>query len=132
MSIPYRKKILMDKTPISMAESFYTTMGQKNVGALEKYLHSDIELITPLSKLQGKTAYFEAVKNFVSFFEALTIRAKFANENQAMLVIDLDCPEPVGNLPTASLLTFQEGLISKIEIFHDTSPFQKVKNDLLA
>jgi len=42
-----------------------------------------------------------------------------------MLVYDLDFPAPVGKLPTAGLITFQDGLIAKIELFCDGRPFEK-------
>jgi len=128
----YLKEMQMNQTNASLAETFYATMREKNIGALEKYVHPNIELITPLGQQQGKAAYLEALKNFTAFFDKLTIRTKFAERDQALIVIDLECPAPIGKLPTASLMTFQDGLISRIEIFHDTAPFHKVKNDILA
>lgn len=122
----------MNKNNVAIAQTFYTAFGEKNVGAMEKYLHPDVHLITPLSKLQGKEAYLEAVKNFMAFFKALSIRATFGEGDQALIVYDLECLSPIGKVPSAALMTFQEGLITRNELFHDTSLFNKIKDELLA
>jgi hypothetical protein len=113
----------MNQNIMAIAETFYITMAEKNLVALEKYVHTDIQFSAPLAKLQGKEAYFEAVKSFSAFFKILTIRAKFSEGDQAMVVYDLDCPAPIGRLPSAALMTFQTKLIIKIELFYDARPF---------
>lgn len=116
----------------AMAQKFYEAFGDKNLEAMEKYLHPDVQLITPISRVEGKEAYLEAVKNFMVFFDALTLRATFAEGDQALIVYDLDCPEPIGKVPAAALMTFQGGLITRNELFHDTAPWNKLKDELLA
>jgi len=81
--------------------------------------------IRPLAKMTGKEAVIEAIKKFASFFKTLTIRAKFGFGDQAMVVYDSDFPEPIGNLSSVALMTFYEGLITKIELFFDARPFEK-------
>ena len=122
----------MNQNNVAIAKAFYTAFGEKNVWVMEKYLHPNVQLITPLAKLEGKEAYLEAAKNFTSFFNALTLRAKFGEGDQALVVYDLECPLPVGQVSGAALMTFQEGLIIRNELFHDTSPFNKIKDELLA
>jgi hypothetical protein len=123
---------MMNQNNVAIAKAFYTAFGEKNVADMEKYLHPDIQLITPLSKLQGKEAYLEAAKNFMAFFNVLTIRATLGEGNQAVVVYDLNCPGSIGKVPAAALITFQEGLITRNELFHDTSPWNKIKDELLA
>ncbi|MBP7074342.1 MAG: nuclear transport factor 2 family protein [Rhabdochlamydiaceae bacterium] len=107
---------------IAIAEAYYTAWGEKDVSRMEKFLHPDAQLITPLEKnmVLGKESILEKLKKSATLFNALTIRAKFASGDQTMLVIDLDFPVPAGILRTASLMTFQEGLITRIELFFDT------------
>ena len=50
-----------------IAQSYYVAMGNKNAQDLEKYLHPDIQLITPLAEISGKERVFDATKNFFSF-----------------------------------------------------------------
>ncbi|MBS0271792.1 MAG: nuclear transport factor 2 family protein [Proteobacteria bacterium] len=115
----------MSQTRAAIAQAFYTAMSEKNVKAMEKYLHPDIQFIAPLAKVKGKENYFQALKNFTSFFETLTIRATFGEGDKAMVVYDVDCPAPVGKCPTAALMTFHNELITKIELFYDGRPFEK-------
>ena len=115
----------MNQNNVAIAQTFYTAMGEKNIEAMEKYVHSDIQFIAPLAKLQGKEVYLEALKGFTAFFKTLTMRAKFGEGDQAVVVYDVDCPAPVGKVPSVALLTFQEGLITRIELFYDARSFNK-------
>ena len=115
----------MTQNNLAIAETFYTAMSEKNVGIMEKYVHPDVQFSAPLAKLQGKDAYLEALKGFIAFFKTLTVRAKFAGGDQAMVVYDLDCPAPVGKFPSAALMTIEKGLITNIELFYDAWPFEK-------
>lgn len=116
----------------AIAKAYYTAMSEKNIKVMEKYLHPDVELISPLSQLRGKEAYLEALKGFTSFFETLTIRAVFGEGDQAVVICDVECPPSIGILPTAILMTLRDELITRLELFHDTAPLHKAKNDLLA
>ena len=115
----------MNHNNVALAEAFYTAMGEKNVGTMEKYVHPDIQFTAPLAKLQGKEAYLEALKGFATFFKTLTTRATFGEGDQAVVVYDVDCPAPVGKLPSVALLTFQEGLIIRVELFYDARSFDQ-------
>lgn len=106
---------------VAIAEAYYTAWGEKDVSKMEKFLHPEAQLITPLEEMAviGKEAILEKLKKGAAFFNALTIRSKFGAGDQTMLVIDVDFPAPAGNLRSASLMTFQEGLITRIELFFD-------------
>jgi hypothetical protein len=122
------KEINMNKNNAAIAEAYYTGMGEKNISVIEKYLHSDVQFVTPLGSTQGKEALLEAARKFTSFFKSLKIRAKFGSEDQAMIVYDVEFPAPVGKTPTAALMTFREGLISKIELIYDARPLEAKKD----
>jgi ketosteroid isomerase-like protein len=117
---------------MAIAQTFYTAFGEKNLEIIEKYLHPDVQLITPLSTLQGKEDYLEAVKGFMAFFKTLSIRATFVEGDQAVVVYDLDCPGDIGKTSAVALMTIQEGLIIRNELFHDTSPYAKIMDKLSA
>ncbi len=113
----------MSKNNMSLAEAYYTAVAERDFAEVEKYLHPDVQFIAPLAKMKGKEAVMEATKQFASFFKSLKIRAKLDAGDQAVIVYDLECP--VGDLSAAVLLTFQEGLVSKLELFYDARPFEK-------
>ena len=122
----------MNKSNLSIAEAYYTSVGEKNIEALEKYLHPDVQFIGPLETMMGKKAVLEATKNFVAVIKALKIRAKFSSDEQTMVVYDADFPAPIGNVRGASLMTFQKGLVTKIELFYDSHLVAQVKDEIFS
>lgn len=101
--------------------AYYTALGEKNIEKVRQYLHSDIQFTDPQEKVIGKEAVLKAAQGFTEIFKTLTIRAQFGSEDQAMVVYEVEIPGLSKKLQAASLLSFQEGLISKIELFYDTN-----------
>ena len=113
----------------SIAVAYYTALGEKNIEEVKKFLHSDIQFTDPQEKVIGREAVLKAAKGFMSIFKTLTIRTKFGSEDQAVIVYEVVIPSFDKNLTAASLLSFQEGLISKIELIYDTRCFMEKKED---
>lgn len=116
----------MNSSNLSIAEAYYAAMAAKNVSSIEKYLHPDVKLIAPLADAIGKNAVLEVITKVMSIFNTLTIRAKFSSGDQAMLAYDVNFPAPIGNVSSAVLMTFQDKLILKIELFYDARQIEKV------
>jgi hypothetical protein len=119
-----QKELIMDTTSATIAKTYYTAVSKKNIENVEKYLHPNIQFISPLAELTGKEAFIEATKKYIAFFNTLKIRTVCGSTDQAMVVYDVDLPS-LGKLPTAVLMTFQEELITKIELFFDARRFEK-------
>lgn len=115
----------MSEKNVVSAVAYYQAMNNKDHSVIEKYLHPEVRLISPMADITGKDAVFNTVKNFLAAFNKLTIRAQCGNGDQVMLAYDLDCPAPIGLFRGAVLLTFQKGLIIRYELFFDASPFEK-------
>lgn len=113
------------KNMAELAEEYYRVVGEKNTAGINKYLHQDVEFYSPLATLKGKQAVIEATSNFMAAIQSLTIRAKFGGKDQAMIVYDSDIPGLAKAFPGASLLSFRDGLIVRIELFFDGSRFLK-------
>ena len=122
----------MSEKNVDAAGAYYQAMGNKDLATLEKYLHPEVRLIGPLAELTGKDAVLNSVKHFFPIFDKLTVRAQCGNGDQVMLAYDLDCPAPIGLFRGAVLLTFQEGLITRYELFYDARPFEKKKDEIFA
>ncbi len=105
------------------ADEYYTLVGEKNAEGIKKYFDPEVQFQSPLATLKGKDAVIEATCNFMHSFKSLKIRAKFGAGDQAMIVYDTDIPGIAKSFPGASLLTFRDGLIIKIELFFDASRF---------
>ena len=102
------------------AVAYYTALGNKDIEAVKECLHPEVQFTDPKEKVIGREAVLKAAKGFTAIFKTLTIRAKFGSEDQAMIVYDVDIPAMGKNLHAASLLSFREGLISKIELIYDS------------
>lgn len=122
----------MSQTNVEIAESYYRAMEEKNMVQLEKYLHPDVTFIGPLAEVKGKEAVFEAAKGFSSFLKKMTVRAKFGSDTQAMLAYDMECPEPIGTFRAATLMTLDNGLITKLELFYDARLFERKKEEIFS
>jgi hypothetical protein len=117
---------------IASAVAYYQAMSNKDLSIVESYLHPEVRLIGPMAEITGKDAVLNSVKHFLALFNKLTIRARCGDGDQVMLAYDLDCPAPIGLFRGAVLLTFQEGLIMRYELFYDARPFEKKKDEIFA
>jgi SnoaL-like domain len=115
-----KEEMMMTDTK-AIGVAYYTALGEKNIEAVKKYLHPDIQFNDPVEKVMGREAVLKAAQGFTGIFKNLTIRAKFGSEDQAMIVYEIEIPGLAKNLHAASLLNFRDGLISKIELFYDSS-----------
>lgn len=109
---------MTNKKEIGVA--YYTALGEKNIEKVKEYLHPDIQFTDPQETHMGREAVLKAAKGFSGIFKTLTIREQFRSETKSMIVYEVEIPGLVKKLQAASLLSFQDGLISKIELFYDS------------
>ena len=109
------------------AVAYYTALGNKNIEEVKKYLHPNIQFKDPQETVIGKDVVLKAAQRFMGMFKTLTILSKFGSEDQAMIIYDVEIHNFAKALRAASLLSFKEGLISKIELIYDTGCFIKGK-----
>ena len=114
----------MEQENASRATAYYTLVGKKDKEGIKKYLHTDVSLVSPLSTVKGKQAVLDAVSGFMNGIKSLKIRSTFGSKTQAMVVYDTDIIGCAHNVPAASLITFQDDLMIRFELFFDTQPFQ--------
>ncbi|MDP1836106.1 MAG: nuclear transport factor 2 family protein [Chlamydiales bacterium] len=114
----------MSQNNVAIAEAFYAAMANKDLATLAEYLHPDVYFRSPFVQSSNAAGYLEAARKFVAFFTSLTVRNKIASDNQVVVIYDIGFPAPIGNIPTAAWLTFNEGLVTKIELFFDTNTFR--------
>ena len=112
-------------TTVNLAKAYYQAMGNKDTAGVAELLHSDVHLIGPLGKLAGKEAVLKAVTEFTALLKSLCVHASFGSKDQAMVNYDVDFGQPFGICRTASLITFQDNLIARLELFYDARPFEK-------
>lgn len=115
---------------LGVVEAYYKAMAEKNVAEMGKYLHPEVVLVGPLAAVEGKEAVLNAAERFATLVQKLTIRAKFGSEDQAMLAIDFNCPEPIGTIRGAVLILLHEGLIIRNELFFDPRSVEQDKDEI--
>ena len=122
----------MSEKILDSALAYYKSMSEKNIPELEQYLHPDVQVISPLATVTGIPSVLEASKGFVQIFKSLTVQAQFSSNNQVMLLLDLDCLESIGFFRSAVMMTFSDNLIIRNELFYDTRPLEKYKENIFS
>ena len=115
----------MNEHNVTIAKAYYEAMSNKNLSDVAKYLHDEVELIGPMSHVKGKEAVLDAAKQYSIHLNKINVRAACESGDQAILVYDVDFPAPLGILPAASLMTFQDDLIIRVELFYDTRKLER-------
>lgn len=115
---------------LANAESYYREMLAKNFDAMAKRLHPNVHFIGPLAEMSGRDAVVEAATNLSGLLTDIEIRAKFSSGDQIMFVYDFMFPKPIGKLRASVLMDFDDGLISRIELFYDGRPFEEKKDEI--
>lgn len=115
----------MSEKNVTSAVAYYQAMNKKDLAVIEKYLHPQVRLISPLADISGKEAVLNSVKNLLAFMNRLTIRSQCGAGDQVMLAYDIEFPPPIGVSRAAVLLNFKDGLIIRYELFFDARPFEK-------
>ncbi len=115
---------------IAIAEKYYAHMLSKNFDAMQECLHPDVVLISPLAEISGRDVVVAAAKNLSKILKEIEIRSKFSHRNQVMLAYDFMFPMPIGKLRAAALMDFNDGQISRIELFYDGRPFEQKKDEI--
>jgi SnoaL-like domain len=119
---------MKDTTAIAVA--YYRALGKKNLEEVKRYLHPNIHFTDPQEQVIGKEAVLKAATGFSAIFKSLTIRAKFGSENEAVIIYDVEISNFAKPLRAASHLSFQDGLISKIDLIYDTRCFMEKKEEV--
>lgn len=109
---------------VAIAKAYYLAVNNKNITEVEKYLHPNIQLISPLTHITGKELVLNAVKGYMTALKSLNVRTVCGSEDQVMLVYDYDLSStPDSSLRAAVLMNFTDDLIARIELFFDARPF---------
>jgi hypothetical protein len=110
---------------LDIAEEYLAAWKHKDIHRIAKLVHCDIELTTPVAKASGSRDFLASCERIFPMLEDVRLRAKFADEHQAMLAYDFVFKPPTGVIRAANLMTFEDGVIRSIELFLDPRPLEK-------
>jgi hypothetical protein len=125
LRVQKKGELKMTQSTAASGEAYYKAMNDKDLPAMARQLHPDVRLVTPMEDLTGKDSVLEAAKKLLGFIQGVEVQARFDSGNQAMLVYNMHFAGPAGLCRTAALMTSQDGLIVRNELFFDASPFKK-------
>ena len=106
-----------------IGRSFYEAMAKKDDSAIANLLSHDVTFLSPVTQLSGKNEVLAWERRFLPSFNSLTIHTVCSNESQAMLAYEIQFPDMDEGARAAALLNISQGLITRIELFFDMSPF---------
>jgi hypothetical protein len=116
----------LKEVTVNLANTYYQAMANKDIGGVASLLHPDVRLIGPLGEVAGKESVLQAVTRFAALLRSLRVHASFGSKDQAMVNYDVDFGQLFGICHTAALITFEDNLIARIELFFDARPFEKI------
>jgi len=116
----------MKNDPLVSGEAYLKAWDSKDLEGIAKYLHPEVHFIGPMTEMTGKEKVLQSAKRLFGLLETLEVRSKFASGDHAIFTYDFVCADPIGVCRTAELMTFKDGLISRIELFFDARPFEKL------
>jgi ketosteroid isomerase-like protein len=110
---------------VDRAVAYYHAMDRKDLAAMSRLLHPDVQVVSPLDNLTGREPVLQAAERFLPAVKNIEVRAHFGSADQAMLAYDMVFNEPLGVCRTAAFLTIKHGLIVRNELFFDARPFER-------
>jgi hypothetical protein len=126
VSLQWSERIMaMGTSPVAMAEEYLSALRRKDLAGIAKLMHPYVQLKSPVAEVTSKEEFLKTCEKAFTMLEDIKIRAKFGNEEHAMIVYDYVLRLPIGLTRTASLITVQDKLIRTIELFFDARPFEK-------
>jgi hypothetical protein len=112
---------------LKTAEAYLAAWQKKDLAGIGEHLHADVHFKGPMSETTGKDAFLAAAQRIFPPLQSLTVRHTFASGGAVAAIYDFNCAAPIGVCRTAELITFQDGLISGVELFFDARPFVPAK-----
>lgn len=113
---------------LDIAQEYLAAWQRKDADGIANLLHPEVRLKSPVAELSGREPFLMMCQKIFPTLKDVSIRARFAAGNQAMLVYDFVLQEPLGVTRTANLMTFEGDLIRSVELFFDARPFEKEVN----
>lgn len=113
------------KNAVELAKAYYGAMQKKS--DVTNFLHESVRFIGPMAVVEGKEKVLSAAHGFMQMYSSLEVHKVFADGDQALVVYEVTLPEPIGSRRAAALVTTSHGLITELELFYDSAPFEKLR-----
>ena len=100
-----------------IGRSYYQAMADKNLEGVATFLDDDVIFLAPLAIVIGKQEFLARCEEFFACCSTLTINSIFGEYDQAVVIFDLQYPEPIGLVQAVAVLQIKDQLIGRIQLF---------------
>ncbi|QSB16626.1 nuclear transport factor 2 family protein [Natronosporangium hydrolyticum] len=97
--------------PVEVARAFLDALAARDAATAASFLAPDVTFEGPQSRLQGREAVLEELRQFAETVTAVTVIAALGDEAEAMLLYDVDAGE-IGRLRVADHFAVHDGRIT--------------------
>jgi hypothetical protein len=111
----------------SRCASYLDAWSRKDLEGVAACIHPDVHFKAPMQELNGRDAYVEATRRVFTLLDRVDVRATFITGENAVLIYDFVCRQPIGVSSTAEMVRFRNGLIRDTQLFFDARPFEAVQ-----
>jgi hypothetical protein len=126
---PKRRRLTVTQEILKIAEDYLDAVNEQDIEALGKNLHPLLHFKAALCEIDGRQNFLEHTEKFFSSIKGLEIRARFASASQTFFLYDLFFNNSLGMSRTANLMTFENGMITEMELVYDPRPFEHFFKD---
>ena len=117
----------MGKT-LDLVATYLATWQQKELAGIARHLHPAVHFTGPMMEIDGREGVTAAVARLLPLLKDFRVRSTFTSGDHAMFTYDFVCEPPIGVCRTAEEVTFEDGLVKRIELFYDPRPFEPLAN----
>lgn len=116
----------MKSDVLELGEAYFKAISEKDEEKIAGYVHPFLKFRSPLVESSTREEFLTAIRKLLANLKTVTIKSRFASENQAIFTYEMDFGPPIGTSRAANLMTFEGDKIKEIELFFDARPFEKL------
>ena len=116
-------QLAQDRKATRIAEDYLSAVNARNLQAVGKTLHPDLQVIGPAGEVHNKESFIEVYQKVFTHLEKVDVTAQSRLRDQSTSIYNLVFA--AGQVPIKAVMTHEEeGLIKKIEMVYDTAMLQ--------
>jgi len=108
---------------LSVADAYHQHWTSRRFTEAVALLSPNIDIEVPINAYPTRESFGEALRQFGSLAERVTLLSALAGENEAMLLYDMTV-QGLGALRVAEHFTVHQGIITRLRQIHDTAPIR--------
>jgi hypothetical protein len=119
----------MGRATADLMDDYLTMWENGSLPGITESLHPDVDFEAGTVRLTGRGRVAAAFASVLAQLSAFHVRSTFVCGNDAMFASEWMCTPPIGRCRIAELVTFEDGLVKRIELFCDAKAFGHIVKD---